>query len=363
MSKIQSVYAAADVSPEWMTQVLRASALLQAGSVTDVQYQTCGTGQLGDSYRFSLSYEPAGAGPATVVGKFASSDTTSREFGKTSGYYRNEIGFYQELAPGLTMSIPRAIHAHLDDNATDFVLLMEDLAPARTVDQIKGCNADESARVLEQAAALHAASWHDAGLAEKAWLKGPVNMFTQVSDNFAQVLKTFPELCGDLVPDADLQEARKLIPLVAQWKAVFSEPQCLWHSDLRADNVLFDTQGGTHPVTVLDWQGLGFGRGTIDVAHWMGTSMETDTRRKHERELITHYHQSLQRNGVSDYSAEQCWNDYRLQAIHGLQVGVFGLGAVKRTERGDQMWKVWIRRTAAQVRDLDSFDLLANRHS
>ena len=188
-------------------------------------------------------------------------------------------------------------------------------------------------------------------------------MFTQVSDNFAQVLKTFPELCGDLVPDADLQEARKLIPLVAQWKAVFSEPQCLWHSDLRADNVLFDTQGGTHPVTVLDWQGLGFGRGTIDVAHWMGTSMETDTRRKHERELITHYHQSLQRNGVSDYSAEQCWNDYRLQAIHGLQVGVFGLGAVKRTERGDQMWKVWIRRTAAQVRDLDSFDLLANRHS
>ena len=39
-----------------------------------------------------------GSGPATLVGKFASPDPTSREFGGRSGYYRSEIGFYRELA-------------------------------------------------------------------------------------------------------------------------------------------------------------------------------------------------------------------------------------------------------------------------
>lgn len=359
MRSFATVVAAAEISPDWLTQALTAAGRLRGGRVTELRTETCGTGQLGDSYRFTLRYEPTEAGPATLVGKFASLDPTSREFGHRSGYYRSEIGFYQELAPRLGVSVPVAVHAALADNHTDFVLLMEDLAPARQVDQLLGCNADESARVLEQAAILHAASWHDRGLAGSDWLRGPVNIFTYATDQFGEVLKTFPELCADLVPEQDLAEAAKLLQHAPAWKANFSEPQCLWHSDLRADNVLFDAQGGTRPVVILDWQGLGFGRGTIDAALWLGTSMATEDRRKHERDLVAHYHQALCRQGVSDYSAEQCWNDYRVNAVHGLQVGVFGLGAVKRTPRGDRMWQCWIERCAAQVRDLDSFKMLA----
>lgn len=361
MHAFDPLFSADQISPEWLTQVLRASARMSAGTVVHVERSTCGTGQLGDSYRFTLTYDPPRAGPATLVGKFASQDPTSREFGHRSGYYRSEIGFYNELAPRLSMSIPTAIHAALADNATDFVLLMDDLAPARQVDQLIGCSADESARVLEQAAALHAASWHDRSLAGRDWLQGPVGIFTQVTDTFAAVLKTFPELCGDLVPDADLHEAARLIEHAQAWKQVFSAPQCLWHSDLRADNVMFDAANGEKPVVILDWQGLGFGCGTIDLAYWLGTSMTVEHRRQHERALVAHYHDALAGHGVQDYGADQCWEDYRVHAIHGLQVGVFGLGAVKRTPRGDQMWKLWIERTAAQVRDLDSYTVLGRR--
>ena len=358
MKTFEAVVPVDQITPEWLTQVLGEQQLLKSGKVTGVRRETCGTGQLGDSFRFFLDYEPSRAGPATLVGKFASQDQTSREFGARSGYYRSEIGFYRELAPRLSMSIPRAIHAALAPNAIDFVLLMEDLAPARQVDQLIGCTADESARVLAQAAALHAQSWGAADLAAQDWLKGPVGIFTHVTDNFAQVVKTFPELCGDLVAEQELREAARLIEHADTWKQVFSRPLCLWHSDLRADNVLFDARGGARPVVVLDWQGVGFGCGTIDVAYWMGTSMAVDDRRAHERALLSHYHSELVRYGVKDYSAERCWKDYRIHAIHGLQVGVFGLGAVKRTPRGDRMWKNWIERTAAQVRDLDSFSAL-----
>jgi aminoglycoside phosphotransferase (APT) family kinase protein len=345
------------ITPEWMTTILSRAGRLGDAVVVDVQHEPCGTGQLADSYRLRLSYDVPGSGPATLVGKFASKDATSRAFGQQSGYYRSEIGFYRELASGLGMSIPVPVHAALADNETDFVLLMEDLAPARRVDQLDGCSAAESALVLEQAAVLHARSWRSADLAAREWLKGPVSAFTQVTDQFADVLRRFSELSADLVSASDLREAARLVEYAGPWKRVFSDPQCLWHSDLRADNVLFEVGGGARPVAVLDWQGVGFGRGSIDVAYWLGTSMRTEERRVHERELVRRYHAALQRNGV-DYGFERCWQDYRAHALHGLQVGVFGLGAVKRTPRGDQMWKCWIERTAAQVRDLESYEAL-----
>jgi hypothetical protein len=359
MHTIDQVVSADEVTPGWLNEVLAASGALRGGEIVAVQRDTCGTGQLGDSYRFTLRYDTPGAGPATLIGKFSSKDATSREFGHGSGYYRSEISFYNQLAERLPVSVPKALHAALADNGADFVLLMEDLAPARQVDQLVGCTADESALVLEQAAGLHAASWRDRKIASLDWMTGPTGVFTYVTDNFAGVVNKFPELCGDLVPDDDLQLAARLVGHADAWKRVFSEPQCLWHSDLRADNVLFDAEAGRRPVVLLDWQSVGFGRGTLDAAMWLGTSMTVEDRRKHERALVGHYHRALVNGGVTGYDEDQCWNDYRLNAIFALKVGVFGLGAVKRTPRGDRMWKSWIERTAQQVRDHDSFAALA----
>jgi hypothetical protein len=351
------------IDAAWMTNVLRDAGVLgDGGRVTCAERATCGTGQLADSYRFTLTYDAPHRGPATVVGKFPSEDPTSRAFGKQSGYYRSEIRFYQEIAPTLVdLALPTALHAGLAENESDFVLLMDDLAPARTVDQLVGCTADEAALVMEQAAALHADSWQSTQLAGVAWLKGTVASFTHITDNFPQTAGTFLEKFGDLVPEADVQEAARLNDQLDAWKRVLNAPQCLWHSDLRADNLLFDARGGAIPVAVLDWQGVGYGCGTIDVAYYLSTSLTTADRRAHERDLVAHYHDKLVSLGVTGYSADQCWEDYRVLAIHPLQTGVFGVGAVKRSERGDEMWRVWIERSAAQTRDLDSFAALASR--
>lgn len=346
------------IDAAWLNEVLTDAKPLSCGRIARVERAVCGTGQLADSYCFTLTYEPGDTGPATVVGKFPSEDATSRAFGQQSGYYRNEIRFYQEIAPTLTLAIPTPLHAALASNETDFVLLMEDMSPARAVDQLVGCTADDAAATVEQAAALHAGSWHSERLASVDWLQGTVGSFVHVTDNFGETTGTFREKFGDLIADADLAEAARLNDHLDAWKAVFATPQCLWHSDLRADNLLFDANDGDLPVALLDWQGVGYGRGTIDVAYFLGTSLTTEVRRTAERDLVTHYHEHLTTNGVEDYTADECWDDYRLAALHGLQVGVFGLGAVKRSDRGDRMWRNWIERTATQVRDLDSYTAL-----
>ena len=129
-----------EVGTEWMTWALRRSGTLADGArVTSVDREPCGTGQLADSYRFTLGYDSPGAGPGTVVGKFASEDPASRAFGQQSGYYRTEIRFYQQLAPRLSaVALPTALHAEVADDGAEFVLLMDDLAPARVVDQLSG---------------------------------------------------------------------------------------------------------------------------------------------------------------------------------------------------------------------------------
>lgn len=361
MSGFDPVMPADKIGPGWMTQVLTAAGRLHDGRVTDVQLAPCGAGHVADSYRLRLQYDSPGAGPATLVGKFSSKDPVSREFGIRSGWYRCEVGFYRELAPRLPVSVPSTVHAALAADQGDFVLLMEDLAPARQVEQLASCSLEESIRVIEQAAALHARTWHSAELASLTWLRGSVGIYAQASEGFAEVLRIFSQLYPDFLPEADLREVRKLVPHADAWKRTLSTPRCLWHLDLRADNVMFDACGGTRPVVVLDWQGLGFGQGTIDVAYWIGTSLSVEDRRAHERALVAHYHDALSQNGVRDYTAEQCWEDYRVNAIHGLQVGIFAPGVVKRTPRGDRMWKVWLERAIAQVRDLDSFEALAWR--
>ncbi len=288
-----------------------------------------------------------------------SDDPASRDFGRRSGYYRNEIRFYEQIATTLSIAVPTPVHAALADDDTEFVLLMEDLAPARVVDQLVGCTPDEAAVALEEIAVVHAGSWARPDLAAVDWLGGTVASFHGVTDAFPTLTATFAATYGDLVPASDIDEAAKLNPYLDTWKSVLASSQCLWHSDLRADNLMFDVHGGARPVALLDWQGVGYGRGTIDAAYLLGTSLTTEVRREHERDLIDSYHRALLANGVPSYSPDDCWRDYRLAAIHPLQTGVFGLGAVKRSARGDELWRQWIARCAEHTRDLESFDVLA----
>lgn len=358
--KAESVVSYDTIDPGWLTRALTNAGLISDQRVVAIERVRVGTGNLADAYRLMLTYDRLGEGPESIVGKFAADDPTSREYGRRTGQYRNEVLFYQELAPRLSVAIPTPIYSALADNQTDFVLLMDDLTPARVVDQLDGCTKDEAALVVEQIAAMHASSWRDPELAATKWLQNTLGGWLEVTDGFETTVSEFPE---DFVDDADIAEAARLIPHRDVWKRILAEPRSLWHNDLRADNVLFDACGGAMPVAVLDWQGVTYARGMMDVSYFIGTSLTTEDRRANERDLVRHYHEALVAHGVTDFSLEDCWREFRLLAIHPLQTAVFGLGAVKRTDRGDRMWRNWIERSATMTRDLDSFGLLAREEA
>ena len=151
------------IDAAWLTAVLR-----QAGvdAVVDgVRARQIGTGQIGDSVRFELSYAGAPAdAPASLVGKFPAAGAESRATGVALGNYLREVRFYQQLAPTARISTPRCWHTDVDPQTHDFVLIMEDLAPAAPGDQLKGVTLDQARQVIVEAAKLHASHWDDDGL-------------------------------------------------------------------------------------------------------------------------------------------------------------------------------------------------------
>ncbi|MFN5783541.1 MAG: phosphotransferase [Novosphingobium sp.] len=60
------------ITPDWLSERLRAGGLLDRGSVRSFRWEPIGTGQVGDSVRFHLTYDQPGSGPARGGNQLAS---------------------------------------------------------------------------------------------------------------------------------------------------------------------------------------------------------------------------------------------------------------------------------------------------
>jgi len=71
---------------------------------------------------------------------------------------------------------------------------------------------------------------------------------------------------------------------------------------------------GIVPV-IIDWQMPAYSGGTNDLAKFMMTAVPFDILEKQESELVGHYIETLQANGITNYSFGECWRDYRRAQI------------------------------------------------
>lgn len=350
------------VTPEWLTGVLHASGDLAAdASVTAVSGTPVGTGQVGDSVRFTVEYSSAGAGPATVVGKFPTEDETSRASSVATRTYEIETRFYQQLQDRVSITTPKPYVALIDVEANEFVLLMNDLAPAEQGDQITGCGLAECELAVDEVAKLHAPVWDDSTLADLEWLNRGSGDGRQFYVQLLSMLwPGFKERYGDRVDAEVVAVGERLMARIADYVAPQPGPQTAAHGDYRVDNMLFGKGGpdGGAPLTTVDWQTVALSPGVTDVSYFLGTSPLPELRAKHEEALVRRYHEGLLAGGVTDYSFERCWHDYRRYSFQGFLMAVGASMIVGQTDRGDEMFMAMANRSGRMALDLDALALL-----
>jgi hypothetical protein len=317
----------------WLSERLHEAGALE-GEVRALRWEPIGTGQVGDSVRIHIEYDRDGAGPATLAGKFPAADATSRGTAAAFGLYAKEVGFYRELQPHLAVRVPRTYAAEIAENATDFILLFEDLGPARQGNQLASCTAHEARAGIRQAAALHAPSWGNPAIIEKPWLQARLEVTAQIAALYPRAQEIFRERYADSLEPEFMQLCEDLAELNAARFDREQTSQCLIHGDFRLDNMLFAIKGGAEPIAVLDWQTVALGNGLTDIGYFLGTGIGDALRRKHEAELLDLYCAEMTARGVA-LSRDAIWDDYVIGALHGVSTAVFSSAYVERTERGD----------------------------
>lgn len=314
-----------DITNDWWQAVL--------GRVPEAwRWQPIGTGQVGDSVRFTLDFG-AGAAPLTLAGKFAAADPTSRGTAAMLGLYAKEVRFYRDLAPQLPIRTPEALFAEIAEDGASFCLLFEDLGPARGGNQIAGCTIEDARAAIVQAAALHAPSWNNPVILDADWLQPDLSAAAQVKALYPQAQAVFRERYTGLLEPEYMALCEELADVTARTDRV-AEKTSLVHGDFRLDNVLFDIKGGAESVAVLDWQTLTIGNGLTDIGYFLGCGIGDDLRRAHERELLELYCAEMTARGVP-LTVDAIWRDYVVGALHGVSTAVFSAAFVVRTERGD----------------------------
>ena len=346
------------VSAAWLTEVLQRSGALQGAEVAALQAQPVGNGLLGQSVRFTLELEPDdAAGPCAVVAKFAATEASPRALCVASELYLREVRFYQQIAPTIGTRTPRVHVADIDPDSHDYILLMEDLHPARQGDQLAGCSVDECRLALQQIAGLHAAYWQASALEALPWLRGVPERVGRQTAALPAMLDRYLARFGDLLAPPAVAALERFVPRYGRIVSDRTSPWMLQHGDFRLDNVLFDVCGEAGTMATLDWQTINAGCGLFDAAFFVGGALGADERRHVESDLVASYHDALCRRGVRGYAFDDCWRDYRKYAARSLYTPIAAGLAVAPSERGDRMFIRMMDLVTQQVIDLDSLSL------
>ena len=265
------------------------------------------------------------------------------------------------VQPTVAVATPTYLYSATNDDCSDFVLVMSDLAPAVQGDQLAGCG--EARRAPRWSTSP--ASTARAG-ATRRWTRWASS---DVTEEGIAMLETVYGDATDAVQRALRRPARStatpallsdVAAAIGDWLRHTPDRSSVLHGDYRLDNLMFDDRPGSErPVVAVDWQttrrrAAGSRPGVLPrdqpPARRPPPPRATRWSRRTTAPCVGH--------GVTDHPLDECWHDYRYGAVQGPLVTVLGAAYSQRTDRGDDMFVAMATRSCEAIRDLGTLDLI-----
>lgn len=350
-----------DVTPEWLTTVFRTSgALGEDGSVAGVTIEpfAVGLGFLSELSKATLTYAgEASQAPSSVIIKMVTSLEVQRGLADALLFYERELRFYRELADDLPLRTAKVHAAMMDDDKTDFVIVMEDLSPLRGFDQAAGVSVDDAALSIEGMAKFHAAfHGRDLSTLVDTFLPfdNPVyrHALPGIFDAGWPVCK---EVAADLLTPEIIEFGDRFSSLVPFFMESLTGSDSIVHGDWRADNLMVDLDGS---LAVIDFQITGTGGMTYDLGYFMSQSIDPEVRKPANQQLIDRYFAALDANGV-EYDRGRLEDIFRIATAWCLIYPVANFPTFNDLPPNMQhMARTMLRRSIASIIDQNSLALL-----
>lgn len=247
--------------------------------------------------------------------------------------YIREVRFFKTLAKDCPFKVPHLFYGDVNEETSQFALVLEDFGAMRIVDQNIGMNIEDAVVAIDGLAHMHAIWWGKgdalAAAGTTVSLGDPIYpaiLPMVFAEGWEKVTKemTLPKSLLEIGPKFGAAVA----PLLA---SLMTGPNTLAHGDFRADNMLFTA---ANELAVLDFQLIGTGTGAYDLAYFVTQSIAADVASSHETDLFDHWIDGLRRYGVPAklINRTQLWEQYRAAALFCL---VYPIVASRGMDFGD----------------------------
>jgi len=148
-----------------------------------------------------------------------------------------------------------------------------------------------------------------------------------------------------------VSDARERLYTPARLYAAYT----LAHGDAHVWNLLYPRDDAASGIRLIDWDSWRIGRGASDLAYMMAVHWYPERRARLEAPLIERYHAGLLAHGVTAYSLDRLWEDYRLSVIWHLSTPVWQ----QSYRLHPSIWWPHLHRIVDAFEDLDCAALLS----
>jgi hypothetical protein len=348
------------VTPEWLTSVLRQSGFLRHGKVINVQNKLTKTLILSVVSRLEVDYsaDVAAPAPSKLFLKISRPDLTKTD---SSGPNSQEVEFYRTIAR--EMDDPPFIHCYDAVYSSELGkshLLLDDLSETHFQPESPLPPSNVYCELaVDCMAQLHAYWWEHPRLGKEI---GKLFDESELSAFTAEVEKNVVSFI-DFLGDRLSAKRRKIYDrlLSAKYKVwgrlTSAAGLTITHGDAHWWNLLYPRDTVKHRVRLFDWQLWHVDVGPRDLAFMVALGGYSERRAAAmEQNLMRRYYASLVELGVRNYTWDDCWNDYRWSALRNLNVPV-----VQWSQgRSPQLWWGNLEKAMLAYEDLGCSELVGN---
>jgi hypothetical protein len=312
---------AAQATPDWLNRVLRGSGHLPNGEVTGVRELGRETQPHSTAVRLEVWYRGYVRLPTRLFLKLA------RE--ADPAWAGHEVDFYRRIVPPMQLAMRsdefpfvRCFDAEFDPTTGCSHVLLEDLSLTHGAADAMLPPIDAHCEgMIDALAALHGFWWESPALGREIGVRpsaaGIGEMLAAAQGNLAAWL----DMMGDRVSPGRRAVFERIC---AAWpprrmaREIAGHGLTLVNRDTHAGNFLYPKDPASGRVRLVDWQSWRVDTGTDDLAYMMAAHWYSERRTRLEKLLVARYHRRLVEGGISDYSWDNCWENYKASVIRVL---------------------------------------------
>lgn len=341
------------ITPAWLTAILAQRYPEVSVNELDILQTTQGAAT---RLRIAPHYAPGGDGglPMTL---FVKSCLTKRMLVADPHMYITEVRFFDEIRYSVNCETPGVFGSAVNETSGRFALVLEDLTriPAHFPTAHSGLTVSQLYPLMKTLATLHAAHWGAPGLRTRyPWLE--TSLYGKTATWWREKAIEFARFeLGQSYKQRALGTDLTLEQVFAGFSSVQAVnehgPSTVIHGDCHIGNCYLLPDGG---FGVLDWQLARIASWANDVAYAIVTALDSDSRRRGERDLLLYYLEELRQLGVEAPPFDDAWDVYRKQMVWGVATWM-----VTPTSMYDaQLLETLIQRSVRAAHELETFGLL-----